>query len=407
MAGAVAIVIVCSLLVLLLSGVVLLARHWLMPGGHATITINGRRHLEATLGERLLWVLAEHDVLLPAACGGRGSCGQCHLKVTAGGGSILPVESALISRHDAAQGERLACMVTVQRDLSIAVPDTILEAKECVVSVASNVSITTFLKELTLQLPTGTEFDYEAGDYVLIDAPPGTSDFSTFEIAEPYHAAWTRQDLWRLSVTRRQHEVRAYSIANAPRPDGVLQLVVRIALPPPRAGRRVPPGQVSSYLFGLAAGSEVTIRGPFGGFHARDTAAEMVFIGGGAGIAPLRAMILDQLQTRASTRRISLWYGARDMHEICYADEFDALARKHENFSWCTALSDAHLPSTWKGHRGFIHAVLRDEFLSAHPAPEDVEYYLCGPPLMSGAVCTMLEDYGVPAENILFDDFGS
>ncbi|NNE60613.1 MAG: NADH:ubiquinone reductase (Na(+)-transporting) subunit F [Woeseia sp.] len=407
MSSAVAIVIVCSGLVLLLSGIVLLARSWLMPGGSAIVTINGRQQLTAAAGERLLWVLAGQGVLLPAACGGRGSCGQCRVQVTRGGGAILPVESAMISRREAAAGARLACMVTVRQDLAIAVPDSVLEAQRCVGIVESNQSITTFLKELTIRLPESASFQFAAGDYVVIEAPAGTTTFGQFDIAEPYRKAWDQKDLWNMAVKRRAPATRAYSMANAPSPDGKLQFVIRIALPPPGARRRAPPGQVSSFLFGLQEGQELTIAGPFGDFHVRDSQAEMVFVGGGAGIAPLRAMIVDQLENRKSNRRISLWYGARDAGEICYRAELDELARRYANFSWFAALSDLHVTPDWEGYRGFVHAVLRDQYMEAHPSPEELEFYLCGPPLMSGAVTAMLEDFGVPPDNILFDDFGS
>lgn len=406
MAAALVTVLVATGLVLVLSAVVLAARGLLMPGGEATLTINGRRQLAAARGDKLLWTLAGNGILLPAACGGRGSCGQCRVVVD-GAGPPLPVEEAMIGRRQAAAGERLACMVTVRHDLDVRVPETVLDARQLTATVESNVSITALLKELTLALPAGESFEFEAGDYVLIEAPAGETRFADFEIAAAWHDTWTRQDLWRLAVTRRQAESRAYSLASAPSADGRLQLVIRIALPPPGAGSRIPPGRVSSWLFGLAAGDPVRMSGPFGDFHVRDSGAEMVFVGGGAGIAPLRSMIRDQLVNRGSRRRISLWYGARDVGEVCYRGEFDALAAEFHNFRWTVALSDPRASGDWQGPRGFIHAVLRDDLVARHDAPEEVEYYLCGPPLMSAAVVAMLEDYGVAANNILYDDFGT
>jgi len=407
MAQLVVTVVVASLLVLGLSVVVLVARGLLMPGGNATIDVNGKERFEVARGERLLWALAGQGVLLPAACGGRGSCGQCRVTVLEGRGAPLPVEEALISRRQAAAGERLACMVSVRDDLRVRVPDAVLEAQRLTTVVERARNVTTFLREITLRLPADADFSFEAGDYVLVEAPPGETRFADFPLEEPYRDAWTRQDLWGLSVTRRDSVIRAYSIGSAPSRDGLLQLIVRIALPPPGAGPRTPPGQVSSWLFSLEPGAAVPLSGPFGEFHVRDTGAEMVFVGGGAGIAPLRSMIKDELGNRGSRRPMSLWYGARDVSEICYRDEFDALAARHENFTWRVALSDRRADPEWTGARGFVHAALRDEFVARHETPEELEYYLCGPPLMSSAVVAMLEDFGVPSEQVLYDDFGS
>jgi Na+-transporting NADH:ubiquinone oxidoreductase subunit F len=407
MPTAIAIVIVCSGLVITLSGVVLLARRWLVPRGDVTITVNGRRQLTAALGERLLYALAQQDVLLPSACGGRGSCGQCRLQVLSGGDTILPVETALIRHREVTAGARLACMVTVRRDMNIVVPDSVLQAQRYVCTLEHTESITAFLRKLTIRLPAGADFQFRAGEFVLVDAPPGTTHFRDFRIQSPYHDTWSQRDLWHLSVTRTAVTTRAYSIANAPSADGVLQLVVRIALPGAAARRNAPPGMVSSYLFGLEAGSQLAVAGPFGNFHVRESLSEMVMIGGGAGIAPLRAMIIDQLENRASGRRISLWYGARNVDEICFEDEFNDLAARYPNFSWCAVLSASNLAASWEGRRGLVHAALRNEYIATHPSPEELEYYLCGPPLMSGAVTTMLEDFGVPPENVSFDDFGS
>lgn len=398
-------VTVATGLVLILSAIVLAARGMLMPRGTATVTVNEHQQFEVRRGERLLWALAGNGVLLPAACGGRGSCGQCRVTVVKGGGPLLPVETALISRRKAAAGARLACMVRVRRDLVVRVPDGILEAQRLEATVEHTRNVTSFLREITLRLPTDAEFAFEAGDYVLVEAPPGETRFEDFDSDLTGQESWRRQNLQQLVVRRSASTVRAYSIGSAPNKSGVLQLIVRIALPP--AGSGAPPGQVSSWLFGLVPGDRVSLSGPFGDFHVRDSEAEMVFVGGGAGIAPLRAMIFDQLQNRASRRRISLWYGARDRQDVCYQDEFDELAARYKNFSWHIALSEPRPESDWSGRRGLIHAVLRDEYIATHESPETLEYYLCGPPLMSSAVLAMLEDYGVAGDQVLFDDFGS
>lgn len=401
------IVAISTLMVLALSSLVLLARYWLAPSGNADITLNGKQIVTVPQGEKLLRALAINNVLLPAACGGRGSCGQCRVIVTQGGGEILPTERSLITRREAANGARLACMVTVRGELAVRVPDDLLDARRVECRVRSNHNVTTYLKEVVLELPDAVEFDYEAGDYVLVDAPAGRSCFSDFAIPDTYRIAWERAGLFQLEVERHTTEQRAYSIANAPHESRLIRLVVRIATPPASAPAGTPPGRVSSFIFGLVAGDAVSISGPFGEFHARDSNLEMVLIGGGAGIAPLRAILQDQLEGKRTGRRISLWYGCRDSNDICFADELDALAAEYSNFSWHVALSDRSADPDWNGRRGFIHSVVRDDFLAKHPAPEDAEYYLCGPPVMSSAVLAMLEDLGVATENIMFDDFGT
>ncbi|MCB1845407.1 MAG: NADH:ubiquinone reductase (Na(+)-transporting) subunit F, partial [Halioglobus sp.] len=338
-------------MVLLLSSMVLLARHWLAPSGTAEIALNGQRTLRVTEGQKLLGVLAYNDVLLPAACGGRGSCGQCRVIVVDGGGEILPTERSLISRREAANGARLACMVTVRGKLSVRVPDELLEARRLQGRVRSNHNVSTYMKELVLELPEDGGFAHEAGDYVLVEAPPGKTHFSMFAIPAAYIETWRRDDLFDLAVERNIAEQRAYSIANAPQEQGIIRLVVRIALPPASAAAGTPPGLVSSYLFGLSTGDTVTLSGPFGKFHARESDAEMVLIGGGAGIAPLRAILNDQLLGRDGKRRISLWYGARDKNDICFADEFGRLTKQHDNFSWHVALSDRNADPDWSGSR--------------------------------------------------------
>ncbi len=388
-------------IVLLLSCIVLVARRWLVPGGVAEIMVNGQHSFTASRGDKLLSALAGNEILLPAACGGRGSCGQCRVTVLTGGGQILATERSLISRREAAAGQRLACMVAVRDDLTIRVPESLLEVRRLHTTVRSNTRITTYLTEVILELPAGEALDFEAGDYIVVEAPPGESRLEDFSLPSPVRDEWQQSGLMELSVTREETESRAYSLANPPYEDGTATLVVRIATPPASAPPGTPPGRVSSYLFGLDTGDNVMISGPFGEFHARPGDAEMVLIGGGAGIAPLRAILLDQLVGQRTERRISFWYGARNIREICYADEFDDLAARFPNFTWHAALSDRGETPGWTGLRGFIHAVVRDEYLLQHQTPEDIEYYLCGPPLMSTAVVSMLEDLGVDPVNIL------
>jgi Na+-transporting NADH:ubiquinone oxidoreductase subunit F len=392
-------------IVVMLSALVLLVRRRLLPRHDVSIQLNRDRQIQVPAGEKLLWGLAASGILLPAACGGRGSCGQCRVRVTEGAPPLLPTEASHIGAGDAALGMRLACMVTVREPLAVELPPELLEAREWQCRVVSNRNLTPFLKEVVLALPEGEALDYDAGDYVLLEAPAGEVRYSDIEVAPAYADDWKR--LQELSVRLPEPTRRAYSLASHPGEAGVLKLVVRIALPPPKAPADTPPGKVSSYIFSLGPKDRVTVSGPFGTFHARSTNREMVLIGGGAGIAPMRSMILDQLVNRGTTRRISFWYGARNLKELCFRDEFEALSREHDNFSYRVALSDPDPADAWSGPTGFIHTVVYEEYLKDHPAPEEAEYYLCGPPLMSSAVVAMLEDLGVYRDSILYDDFGA
>jgi len=391
-------------LVLLLAIVVMLARRQLEPAGVVRIEVNRRRSFEVDAGGKLLWALAANGIYLPAACGGRGTCGQCRVTVSSGSVPLLPTEEAHIDAADARAGVRLACMLRLRGALAISVPETILAVRRSICVVESNRCVAPYLKELVLVPREPIEF--AAGDYILLEAPPHRIAFSDFAIDERYRRFWQDNRLFALESVVREPVTRAYSLANPPADGGQLTLVVRIALPPPTAPAGTPPGQVSSFVFGLKPGDEVAVRGPFGEFHVRDSDREMVFIAGGAGIAPIRSMILEQL-ARGSRRRMSLWYGARNRHELCYADEFAAAAGQHENFDYQAALSNPDPDTDWHGHTGFIHAVVHDRYLLGHAAPQDIEYYVCGPPLMSAAVMQMLEQLGVPAGNVLYDDFGA
>ena len=398
---------VFTAVILALVGIVLIARAWLAPSGIASIQINGQRRIDVALGTKLLWALSGRGIYLPAACGGRGTCGQCKVDVLRGARQLLPTEAVHIKRREAARGTRLACMFTIRDDLDIRVPTAVLDARGWLCTVRSSRSLTTFLKEVVLTLPEGEQIRFEAGEYILLEAPPYALRFADFDIESEYRAEWKRYGLFELKSELDEPALRAYSLADPPMQNKQVKLVVRIATPPHDSPADTPPGKVSSYIFSLKPGDSVLVSGPFGDFHARETNREMIFIAGGAGIAPMRSIIRDQLLRLETRRKITFWYGARNMRELCYADEFDKLAGQFSNFSWNVALSEPASDSPWTGHRGFIHSVVYDNYLQQHPAPEDAEYYLCGPPLMSAAVMQMLEDLGVERDNILFDDFGA
>lgn len=390
-------------IVVLLAAVVLLARRALVPEQAVTISVNRQRTFTTTSGERLLRSLAEAGILLPAACGGRGSCGQCRVRVTGGGGPMLPIETEHLTRHDAAAGARLACMVTVYQDLTVEVPPPLLAARPWRCSVVAVRWLAPLLKELTLTLEADVPMRYLPGDWVLLHAPRGRVDLADVNLDPRYRSDW--ESLRGQSLEIAEDTRRAYSLASHPGEVGIIRLVIRLATPPPTAPAGAPCGQVSSYAFTLPTGASVTLSGPFGSFHLRDTDAEKIFIGGGAGIAPMRSMILHLLNGGGGGA-ISFWYGARNRREICYQDEFTSLDREHPRFSYHVGLSDPGKDEDWEGATGFIHQVLLDQYLHDHPAPEEAEYYLCGPPVMRRAVITMLEDLGVDRSSILFDDFG-
>jgi Na+-transporting NADH:ubiquinone oxidoreductase subunit F len=392
--------------VVILAVVVLAVRRLLTLREDVVIDVNGLRQIQTRTGDTLLDTLRESGVELPATCGGRGACGKCRV-VVSGAGALLPTEANHINRRDAGKGTRLACMVKVRNDLHVQVPPGVLQARRYTVRVHSNHNISTYLKELVLELADPSQFQFQAGDYVLLEAPPCSIEFSSFEIDAEYQSEWRRQQLDALVCEIRDKQVRAYSLADAPRSNRFLALVVRIALPPIGSPADIPPGLVSSYVFSLHSGDEVAMRGPFGEFHAEATENEMICIGGGAGIAPLRSIILDQLKNKRTNRTISLWYGVRSFSELCFDREFDALANEYPNFSYHGALSEPTQGDPWAGSTGFIHTVVADEYLATHPHPEAAEYYLCGPPLMSAATLTMLEDLGVDRSRIFLDDFGS
>jgi Na+-transporting NADH:ubiquinone oxidoreductase subunit F len=388
--------------------VLMYARNKLVATGDVTITVNGdpEKALHTSAGGTLLGTLAANGIFIPSACGGKGTCGVCSVTVIEGGGAILPTELSHVSRGEARAGLRLSCQVKVKQDLAIELPPEVFSVRQWRCTVRSNKNVATFIKELVLELPPGESVPFRAGGYIQIEAPAGTSNYADFDIDEQYRADWDKFNLWRYVSTLSEPVTRAYSMANYPDERGVIMLNVRVASPPPRAPEGTPPGKMSSYIFSLTPGDEVTISGPFGEFFAKDTDAEMLFIGGGAGMAPMRSHIFDQVRRLHTSRRISFWYGARSLREAFYIEDFDAIAKEHDGFDWSLALSEPLPEDNWTGHTGFIHQVVLDNYLATHPAPEDIEYYLCGPPMMLKACMDMLDSLGVERENILFDDFG-
>ena len=395
-------------IVLALVIVILLARKLLVPSGLVTLEINDdpSKTLEVPMGGKLLQTLADKKIFVPSACGGGGSCGQCKVQVLEGGGEILPTELGHMSRREVRDHWRLACQTPVKQNMKLQINPEIFSVQKWECTVKSNRNVATFIKELVLELPKGEHVDYRAGGYIQIECDPHTVAYKDFDIDPEYHGDWDKYNLWQYVSTCTEHVTRAYSMASYPAEKGIVMLNVRIASPPPRMPN-VPPGLMSSYIFSLKPGDKVTISGPYGEFFVNEKSdAEMIYVGGGAGMAPLRSQIFDELLTKNCQRKISYWYGARSLREVFYADEFDKLAEKFPNFSWHLALSDPLPEDNWKGPTGFIHQCLYDLYLKDHPAPEDCEYYMCGPPMMTGAVVKLLDSLGVERENIYFDDFG-
>lgn len=392
-------------IILVLVTVILVAKAKLVPQGNVTIDINGEKQISAPTGGKLLGTLADNGLFVPSACGGGGTCAQCRVKIFEGGGAILPTEEGHITKREARDGDRLSCQVTVKQDMKIQVPEEVFGVRKWECTVKSNHNVATFIKELVLQLPEGENVDFRAGGYIQIEAPPHEVHFKDFEVEERFREDWDKFDLWRFKSKVTEPVMRAYSMANYPEERGLIMLNVRVATPPPNQPD-LPPGQMSSYIFNLKPGDKVTISGPFGEFFARETEKEMIFVGGGAGMAPMRSHIFDQLRRIKSDRKMSFWYGARSKREMFYVEDFDMLARENENFDWHVALSEPLAEDNWDGPTGFIHEVLYENYLKDHKAPEDCEYYLCGPPMMNAAVIKTLLDLGVEREDIMLDDFG-
>lgn len=386
--------------------VILFAKSRLVAEGDVQITINEEKTITVPVGGKLLEALASANLFVPSACGGGGTCAQCKVKIFEGGGTLLPTEESHINKREAACGERLSCQVAVKNDLKIEVPEEVFGVKKWQCEVVSNENVATFIKNLVLRLPDGEDVNFRAGGYIQIECPPHEVKYSDFKIEDEFHEDWDRFNLWQYKSVVNENVTRAYSMANYPDEKGMIMLNVRIASPPPGGDASIPPGIMSSYIFGLQPGDKVTISGPFGEFYARETQNEMIFIGGGAGMAPMRSHIFDQLKRIHTDRKISFWYGARSMREMFFVEDFDELAAANDNFEWNVALSDPQEADNWAGYTGFIHNVLFDNYLKDHPAPEDCEFYICGPPVMNAAVIDMLEGLGVEPENILLDDFG-
>jgi Na+-transporting NADH:ubiquinone oxidoreductase subunit F len=392
--------------ILLLVGLILVARSKLVPQGDIKITVNGEKEIITSPGQKLLSALAEQKLFLSSACGGGGTCGQCVAKVTEGGGDILPTELSHISKGEAKEGWRLACQVTCKQNMTVHVHDEVFGVKKWLCKVRSNDSVATFIKELVLDLPSGESVPFRAGGFIQIERPGGLNiDYKDFVVEDEYREDWDKFNLWQFKSNVPDETIRAYSMANYPEEEGMIMLNVRIASPPPSLPH-VPPGKMSSYIYSLVAGDDCTISGPFGEFFARDSEKEMIFVGGGAGMAPMRSHIFDQLKRLQSKRKMTFWYGARSKREMFYVEDFDTLQKENDNFTWHCALSDAIESDNWEGYTGFIHNVLNDEYLKNHPAPEDCEYYLCGPPIMNKCVTDMLINMGVEPEDIMLDDFG-
>ncbi|NVK18165.1 MAG: NADH:ubiquinone reductase (Na(+)-transporting) subunit F [Methylocystaceae bacterium] len=398
-------VVVFTAIVLALVLIILVFRKMLVPSGNVSILINNEKTIEVAPGGKLLTTLADNGLFIPSACGGGGSCGQCTVNVHEGGGSLLPTEESHINKREAREGCRLSCQVAVKQDMKIDVPEEVFGVKKWECEVVSNENVATFIKCPIFKLPEGEDVPFRAGGYIQIECPPYDISFKDFDVEEQYRADWDHFNFWDISHKQEEDCLRAYSMANYPDEKGMIMLNVRIATPPP-GSEGIPPGIMSTYIWNLKPGDKVTISGPYGEFFARETDNEMVFVGGGAGMAPMRSHIFDQLKRLKSKRKISFWYGARSVKEMFFVEDFDGLAAENENFEWHCALSDPQPEDNWDGYTGFIHNVLFEEYLKEHPAPEDCEYYLCGPPIMNSSVIQMLLDLGVERENILLDDFG-
>ncbi|WP_170605671.1 NADH:ubiquinone reductase (Na(+)-transporting) subunit F [Ruegeria arenilitoris] len=398
-------VILFTLIVLALVSVIMAARSRLVSTGNVNITINGEKTISVPAGGKLLQTLAAEKLFVPSACGGGGTCAQCRVRIHSGGGSILPTEESHITKREASCGDRLSCQVAVKQDMDIEVPEEVFGVKKWECTVRSNENVATFIKALTLDLPEGEDVNFRAGGYIQIEAPAHQLAYTDFDVDEEYREDWDKFNLWQYKSVVAEPIERAYSMANYPEEKGMIMLNVRVASPPP-GSEGIPAGQMSSYIFNLKPGDKVTISGPFGEFFARDTEKEMVFIGGGAGMAPMRSHIFDQLKRLKTKRKISFWYGARSKREMFFVEDFDSLAVENENFEWHVALSDPQPGDDWDGYTGFIHNVLFEEYLKNHPAPEDCEFYMCGPPIMNQSVINMLLDLGVDREDIMLDDFG-
>ncbi|MBL6988519.1 MAG: NADH:ubiquinone reductase (Na(+)-transporting) subunit F [Bacteriovoracaceae bacterium] len=398
-------VLMFTVVVLALVALILLAKSKLVNSGDVSLNINGEMDLKVSAGQKLLGALASQKIFVSSACGGGGTCGQCKVDVEEGGGGILPTETSHFTKREMRAGGRLACQVPVKQDMKLAVPEEVFGVKKWICKVRSNHNVATFIKELVLEIPAGESVPFRAGGYIQIECPPHELSYKEFDIEPEYRGDWDHFNMWQYKSVVKEETIRAYSMASYPEEKGLIMLNVRIASPPPRT-KGIPPGIMSSYIFNLKPGDDVTISGPFGEFYARETNKEMVFVGGGAGMAPMRSHIFDQLKRLSTKRKVTFWYGARSKKEMFYVEDFDTLQKENPNFSWHVALSDPQPEDNWTGFTGFIHNVIHDKYLKDHEAPEDCEYYMCGPPIMNKCVIDMLLDLGVEREDIMLDDFG-
>ena len=401
-------VFVFSLTILILVLLLNIAEKKLLPQGDVEILINKDKDKSPTVkpGTSLLSALASQNIFIPSACGGGGTCSQCKCQILSGGGEILPTEISHFSRSEIRDNFRLACQVKVKNDIEVKIPDEIFSIKKWICTVKSNYNVATFIKELVLELPEGEVLNFESGGYIQIDIPKYEFKYSEFDIEKEYHEDWDKFKMWDLVAKNdNPDEFRAYSMANHPAEGNIIMLNVRIAHPPPRKWD-APPGIASSYIFNLKPGDKVTISGSYGEFFIKDTDKEMVYVGGGAGMAPLRSHLFHLFHTLKTGRKVSYWYGARSKREMFYDEQFKDIEKQFSNFSYNVALSDPIATDKWKGYTGFIHQVVLDNYLNKHDDPTEIEYYMCGPPMMNKAVMNMLYDLGVEDEMIDFDDFG-
>ena len=403
-------VVTFLLVILLLVSILLYAKKKLTPQGLVKININGEKDIEIEPGNTLLTTMTNEKIFLPSACGGGGTCGMCHVQVFEGGGDILPTEKGFFTRKEAQNHWRLGCQVKVRNDMNIGVPPEIFGIKKWECTVVSNDNVATFIKEFVVQLPEGEHMDFRSGGYIQIDVPKCEVDYKNIEVAEEYRGDWDNFNMWDLKMKNPEPIYRAYSMANHPAEGNIVMLNIRIATPPwdpkTKGFMKVNPGICSSYIFNLKPGDKVMVSGPYGEFFIKDTKREMMFIGGGAGMAPMRSHIFDLFQTKKTDRKATFWYGGRSARELFYVDEFRAIEKDFPNFKFNIGLSEPMPEDNWDGYVGFIHQIILDNYLSKMEEPEEIEYYLCGPPMMNDAVLKMLEDLGVPDEMIAFDDFG-
>ena len=409
--GVIAISIVVFVLIIIsLVALLLYARSKLVPQGEVTLKINDEDH-RIEPGGTILGTLSSQNIFLPSACGGGGTCGMCKCQVLEGGGAILPTETGFFTRKEQQNNWRLGCQVKIRQDMVIRVPEEVMGIKKWLCEVVSNRNVATFIKEFIVKLPEGEKLEFRSGGYIQIDVPKIEVDFAKdIEVQDEFRDEWDKFNMWSLKMKNTEETFRAYSMANHPAEGNIIMLNIRIATPPWDKSRgtfmKVNPGVCSSYIFSRKPGDRVTISGPYGEFFIKDTDREMLYIGGGAGMAPLRSHIFHLFNTARTGRKVSYWYGARSKREIFYDDEFRNIEKKFPNFRFNIALSEPKPEDNWKGYTGFIHQVVYEEYLSKHEEPEEIEYYLCGPPMMNDAVMRMLYDMGVPDEMVDFDDFG-